>query len=87
MPEKPPGTWLSQGRDPQFIVPCLLPAGWLRIRIKMSTERRGRLDIYADSGQGFSAEERLGSCAVGKVMDRDYYVRLGALSGRSGSIP
>ncbi len=30
--ETAPGTWIATGPSPYFIVPCVLPAGWLRHR-------------------------------------------------------
>src|SRR5437879_5751423 len=28
-----PGAWRALGSDPQFIVPCFLPAGWVRVQL------------------------------------------------------
>src|SRR2546422_407305 len=40
-----PGTWVATGSSPYFIVPCVLPAGWLRFRLQMTTEVAGRLEL------------------------------------------
>jgi GT2 family glycosyltransferase/SAM-dependent methyltransferase len=49
-----PGTWRSCGTDPQFLVPCSLPAGWLRVRLKMTAEVWGGWELYVDHGDGFT---------------------------------
>jgi glycosyltransferase involved in cell wall biosynthesis len=76
MAEGPPGRWLSQGTDPQFLVPCYLPAGWLRIRLKMTSQVQGRLEIYVDSGHGFTPAECVERLIVGNGIDKDFFVWL-----------
>lgn len=71
-----PNHWMSTGTDPQFLVPCCLPAGWLRIRLKMTSEIQGRLDIYVDSGHGFNSSECIERLIVGHGIDKDFYVHL-----------
>jgi glycosyltransferase involved in cell wall biosynthesis len=51
--------WHSMGNDPYFLLPCVLPAGWIRIWIEMSGYVRGRAELYADTGEGFSPESCL----------------------------
>ncbi|HLW67534.1 MAG TPA: glycosyltransferase [Gemmataceae bacterium] len=51
--------WRSTGKDPYFLLPCVFPAGWIRIRLEMSGYVRGRAELYADTGEGFSPESCL----------------------------
>src|SRR5438093_6691447 len=71
-----PNRWTSTGTDPQFLVPCCLPAGWLRIRLKMTSQIQGRLEIYVDTGHGFSSAECIERLIIGHGIDEDFYVRL-----------
>ncbi len=43
-------TWFATGDNAHFIIPCHLPAGWLRLRLKMSSDVLGRGELYFDSG-------------------------------------
>jgi len=52
-----PDRWISTGTDPQFLVPCCLPAGWLRIRLKMTSQVQGRFEVFVDTGHGFNPTE------------------------------
>jgi glycosyltransferase involved in cell wall biosynthesis len=71
-----PDRWMSTGTDPQFLVPCCLPAGWLRIRLKMTSEVQGRLEIFVDTGHGFNSAECIERIIIGNGVDQDSYVRL-----------
>lgn len=50
-PKGEPGTWFATGNDAHFIVPCYLPAGWLRIRVRMASDVLGRAELFFDSGK------------------------------------
>src|SRR5262249_39049978 len=50
-PKGEPGTWFATGNDAHFIVPCHLPAGWLRIRVRMASDVLGRAELFFDSGR------------------------------------
>jgi len=76
VPARPPGTWRSLGNDPQFHVPCLLPAGWARIRLKMSSAVEGRLEIYGQTGTGFSRADCLARLDVVNRVDADLFLRV-----------
>ncbi len=54
-PDAAPGTWLSRGVDPQFLVPCRSPGGWFRVHFRMVSEGRARVEIRVDTGQGLDA--------------------------------
>jgi glycosyltransferase involved in cell wall biosynthesis len=75
IPNEPNG-WMSTGTDPQFLVPCYLPAGWLRIRLKMTSEVQGRFEIYVDTGHGFNPAEGFERLIIGNGIDQESYVRL-----------
>jgi O-antigen biosynthesis protein len=57
--DAPGRPWRSTGKDPCFLLPCVLPPGWIRIRLEMSGYVRGRAELYADTGEGFSPESCL----------------------------
>jgi O-antigen biosynthesis protein len=38
--------WQATGCDPQFLIPCALPAGWVRIRLRLRSDVRGRMEWY-----------------------------------------
>src|SRR5205085_5992408 len=40
-PKGEAGTWFVTGNDAHFIVPCHLPAGWLRVRVRMASDVLG----------------------------------------------
>jgi GT2 family glycosyltransferase len=70
-------TWLSLGSDPQFLVPCWLPAGWLRVRLRMRSVNHGRAELYVDTGHGFDAAGRIERVEVGpRGVARDFFVHL-----------
>jgi GT2 family glycosyltransferase len=73
-----PGTWRSLGDDPQFVARCRLPAGWVRIRLKMTSSARGKLEIYADAGAGFTAETCIERAEVWSDVANDFFVHLPA---------
>jgi GT2 family glycosyltransferase/glycosyltransferase involved in cell wall biosynthesis/SAM-dependent methyltransferase len=70
------GTWRATAEEPQFLVPCQLPAGWLRIRLKMSSDVVGRLAFFALPSQGVADPECLAQAEVLSHVDLDFYVRL-----------
>jgi GT2 family glycosyltransferase len=76
VPNAEPGTWLSRGVDPQFFVPCPLRAGWFRIRFKMVHEGRARVEIRADTGNGFSAAECIERINFTGSVERDFFVNV-----------
>ena len=40
------GTWRAVDDDPQFVVSCFLPAGWVPVRLKMQAPARGQIEFY-----------------------------------------
>jgi GT2 family glycosyltransferase/SAM-dependent methyltransferase len=71
-----PNRWMSTGTDPQFLVPCCLPAGWLRIRLKMTSQVQGRVEFFVDTGHGFNSAECIERIIIGNGVDQDSYVQL-----------
>ena len=70
------GAWRATGHDPQFVVPCCLPAGWVRIRLAISGAARGRSEIFVDTGHGFHAEECLERISWSEILRDDLFVKL-----------
>lgn len=52
-------SWRSHGTDPQFFVPCLMPAGPVRLQLEMTSSTWGQSILLADFGDGFCASECL----------------------------
>jgi GT2 family glycosyltransferase len=75
LPDALAGSWLSLDSDPQFLVPCWFPAGWARIRLKMTSPVQGRVEVYADTGEGFSPAACVERLNLGREgVDRDFFV-------------
>jgi GT2 family glycosyltransferase len=53
----PPGAWVATGSRPYFLVPCELPAGWLRIRALLASDVVGRFEVLALGGNGIADVE------------------------------
>jgi GT2 family glycosyltransferase len=75
--DAPPGTWKAIDDDPQFMVSCYLPAGWLRVRMKLFTPDRGHIEFYAERGGNFSVECLLGqfSLSAGQT-EEEFFLHL-----------
>ena len=58
--------WQATGPQPQFLVPCLLPAGWIRIGFSIESDVPSTLQIFADFGQGFSEQTCIVRIPVGR---------------------
>ena len=48
--------WQATGCDPQFLIPRVLPAGWVRIRVRIHSDVRGRMEWYTVDSAGLSSE-------------------------------
>src|SRR5262245_45426853 len=48
------GGWVCTGPQACFIVPCEMPAGWFRLRVRMTSDAAGRFEILASAGNGIS---------------------------------
>src|SRR5206468_3139091 len=71
-----PGTWVATGPAPYFVVPCLLPAGWLRFRLRMTAEIAGRLELSDLGGNGVADSDCLKQIDVQGQVEREEYVYL-----------
>src|SRR5438128_6764489 len=71
-----PGAWRSTGNDPQFVVPCYLPAGWVRVRLDITGEARGRSEIFVDTGDGFHSGDCLERFSWSEVLRDELFVKL-----------
>jgi GT2 family glycosyltransferase/glycosyltransferase involved in cell wall biosynthesis len=47
-----PGSWVATGSNAYFVVPWVLPVGWLRVEIKMASPMACQAVLYADGGHG-----------------------------------
>lgn len=64
------------GDDPRLLLPCTLPAGWLRIDYRLHADRATHLEVFADLGDGFHADTRLHREAVEGTAERTCFVHL-----------
>jgi GT2 family glycosyltransferase len=74
--DAPAGTWRATAADPQFLVPCYLPAGWVRVRLRMTTAVLSQWALYVDPGVGFCPAERIEQAEACPDTTADFYVHL-----------
>ena len=72
------GGWRATGPRPQFLASGPLPAGWLRVRLRMSGDAVGRLALHVLGPDGAPAAELLEGAELVGVLERELYVRLPA---------
>ena len=70
------GSWVATGVLPQFILPCLPIAGWIRIELEISTDVESRAHLYFDSGLLFKESESVDLGPVSKDTKREFLIRL-----------
>jgi GT2 family glycosyltransferase/glycosyltransferase involved in cell wall biosynthesis len=70
------GTWIATGPSPYFVVPCVLPTGWLRVHIRMTTEVPGRLELSDIGGNGVGDFASLKQIDVRGRVERDDFIYL-----------
>jgi GT2 family glycosyltransferase len=63
-PTEEPNGWTALSDDPQFLVSCYLPAGWLRIRLQCRSSVKTQMDVYAERRGGFGADSILGQFTI-----------------------
>jgi GT2 family glycosyltransferase len=68
--------WVAHGEDPQFVLPCALPRGWVRIRLRLSGPAHARAELFTDSGSGFNAGERVELFFWNRLLCDDVYLYL-----------
>lgn len=73
-----PGAWEATGETPQFLVPCLLPAGWLRVRLRMTSSVIGPMALHALFARTGSVPIPLARGEVQGETDLEFFVRLQA---------
>jgi GT2 family glycosyltransferase/predicted SAM-dependent methyltransferase len=72
-----PGGWQVRGSNPQFLVACWLPAGWIRIRLRIHSSIKSRMEIYAETSDTFTADSRIGEIVIAKGdNDEEFYFKL-----------
>ncbi|MFL5331536.1 MAG: glycosyltransferase [Gemmataceae bacterium] len=71
------GKWNATGADPQFLVCCWLPAGWVRVRLRANVAHKSRLEIYAERDGGFDPTTLLGQFTlVAGDNDEEFFLHL-----------
>jgi glycosyltransferase involved in cell wall biosynthesis len=73
---QPTGRWESTGPQPQFLATGFLPAGWLRVRLRVTSETVGRFGLYVLPAENVAAPECLERSDVLGILEREIYVRL-----------
>jgi len=58
--------WLATGPQPQFLIPCSLHAGWMRICFSIESDVPSTLQVFADFGEGFSEKTCIAKVPVGR---------------------
>jgi GT2 family glycosyltransferase/glycosyltransferase involved in cell wall biosynthesis len=71
-----PHTWEATGQAPRFLAPCLLPAGWLQIRLKMTSSVIGPTVLHALAFPTAGGQFCLARTEVQGEVDQEFYVRL-----------
>jgi glycosyltransferase involved in cell wall biosynthesis len=74
--EAPPGTWEATGPDPRFAAIKALPAGWLRIRLRLASDTVGRFGLYAVAAADPGSPECLERGEMLGWLERELYVKL-----------
>jgi GT2 family glycosyltransferase len=64
------------GDDPQFLLECPLPAGWVRLDYRLQTQGDAQLEIYLDHGEGFAPETCVEREMVEGATERTRYLYL-----------
>jgi GT2 family glycosyltransferase len=70
------GVWVANGSQPSFIVPCELPAGRHRLRLRMTSDTAGRFEIIASAGNGISDAELVFQVESNGVLDVEHIIQL-----------
>ena len=71
-----PGDWISTGTDPQFLIPCHLSRGWIRIRLKMTSDVPGFIELYFDTGGGCNPANQMQLTYNSGQVDVDRYIHI-----------
>ena len=67
--------WRATGFDPQFLVRCWMPAGWVRIRVHLASPDRTMFDLFADFGEGFSEHTCIERLEYAGEIQTEFFVR------------
>src|SRR5262249_22750533 len=75
------GGWRSTGVEPMFLLPCLLPAGWVRVRMRVRrTDRhspeREVAELHVDHGDGFEPGRGLERLVWSETLADELYLNL-----------
>ena len=73
-----PGSWQALSAHPRFLIRHHFPAGWVRLRLKMTAAVPGRFRLFAELGDDFDAAMCLQSIEVGGEVNFDGFVAISA---------
>lgn len=69
--------WTALSDDPQFLVSCWLPAGWLRVRLKAHSSVKSQMELYAERHGSFGSDSLLGQFTIAEGdNDEEFYLFL-----------
>jgi len=72
-----PNTWQVLDTDPQFVVSCWLPAGWLRVRFAGESSIHSRIEFYAERDGAFDTSTLLGQFSIAEGRnDEEFFLKL-----------
>jgi GT2 family glycosyltransferase len=71
-----PGAWEATGQSPRFLAPCLLPTGWLWVRLRMTSSVIGPTVLHALPFPTAAGRFCLARAEVQGEADLEFYVRL-----------
>lgn len=74
--EAEPGHWKATDHQPQFVIPCELHAGAVRVRLHMRSEQPGRVHVALDRGRGFDEQSRVELARIHGQLDLERYLCL-----------
>ncbi|MEI7685146.1 MAG: glycosyltransferase [Planctomycetota bacterium] len=64
------------GTSAHFLAPCLLPKGWLKVTLRMSSDTAGFVELRADTGKRIRGARTLERMEIHGQLDREFYVYL-----------
>lgn len=68
--------FVAVGDSPHFLVPCLLPKGWLHVKLRMTTDTPGFVELRADAGKRIKGARTLRRMEIHDQLDCEFRVYL-----------
>ncbi|HEY3323597.1 MAG TPA: glycosyltransferase [Planctomycetota bacterium] len=69
-------TWTATGHQPYFLITRPLPAGIAHLRLKLTSDTRGRGSLSFDTGSGFSETGSIALPELRRELEIDTHIRL-----------